>query len=160
VLIAMQAFRCTYGYSACSSAAVLMLYITILLAGLSHLDAYPCWIKFPKSDFPQCKELSTTYSLHWRITPSEVIFGISLNATASWVSVGISEAGGASATAPNQCRRPVGKVQLRNIGPSQTACDPVSFCCCIQLNACVCVRGRNTLHRRVLFCSTFVSKLL
>jgi hypothetical protein len=67
----------------------------VLLTLTPSLHAFPCWTKFSKADFPHCQLLTTSYSLHWRIASGNITFGIALNATASWVGLGISEAGGA-----------------------------------------------------------------
>jgi hypothetical protein len=67
----------------------------VLLTMTPSLHAFPCWTKFSKADFPNCQQLTKSYSIHWRIASGNVTFGIALNATASWVGLGISEAGGA-----------------------------------------------------------------
>jgi hypothetical protein len=90
---AMHAFTLLRGvtyYWSCSILSVALLTLTA-----PGLHAFPCWAEFSKADFPNCQQLTTSYSLHWRIASGNITFGIALNATASWVGLGISEAGGA-----------------------------------------------------------------
>jgi hypothetical protein len=77
--------------SACWSA---LCYVALLACMPCH--AFPCYTKFSKAVYPHCKQLSSVYSMHWRVESGVIEFGISLSTSASWVGLGISEAGGKS----------------------------------------------------------------
>jgi hypothetical protein len=75
-------------------ASRVLLWLTLGLALAPCLEAHACWEKFSKAEFTNCQQIASAFSLHWRIERGTIEFGISLSASASWVGLGLSEAGG------------------------------------------------------------------
>lgn len=73
-----------------------LLLLTLITQLTSTAFAASCYRSFTAAEFPNCKLLSSSYALHWKVDQAAgyITLALDVDGSRGWVAFGISEAGG------------------------------------------------------------------